>query len=793
MKLTILKQQNRAGSLAAAFDVEAAVLLHAAFWLLLLMMFGCHLGIGQGLLMILLPLGMALLARKHVFGRYLVFYVLLLTVVIVLLLYRFFSNAFLELVNTAVMTVNHTAGFRFIPFHTTTPEGKEGLYQFAAEAVLMALSSAILGQAAAHRHAGTAFWLTTIPVAAGLLLFLKPGLPIILFFLAALLLFFLHCLAGTEHSGFGETNLFFQTAGGIFVFLLLFLALFSNYSGSAAVQSVRDSVSNEVRTIRYAPEETAEGEEGPVFRLIMDQPAWGYLRETSGSDYVDETWKPLSSDSRSGVYEGLDQWLAQKNFYPMMQLSTLYGFDAQRTGSAAKTGTVQVENLGLYSDELHLFYEAVPTADLLGFCKPTEQAVQASGWKGQRNYTYTSYLPVFDDYGTEDLTEWVETLKETEGYDTYREAEAMYRAFVHENYLDIDEKYADMLAGTGVKGLGSSRYPDIVYGVRKYLQDRFTTTEKPEPVVNGNDALLQFVDETRAGTDRQFATLAALMFREAGVPSRYMEGFFLSPSEMKEYSNMKEISLELYENDRHAWVEIYEDGIGWVPVEVTPGFFSLKQEETPQLTEAVKKVSNRTPKPYYDSAPLPDKPAATPPAQQTVDNTWQKILLAVLAALLAIAGIWFGGKAALRRKIAAADGLGSTRFGYRFFLWLLKRRGYDVDREDPWSLEEDFGPACREYLELVYRDTYGAENGCLTPEERKTAADYVLDYWDDRARFQLCRNMSARSPKKRGTAMAMITEVDGPLDVVSPGADAEDSMPSEGETAGEAEGARELE
>ena len=123
---------------------------------------------------------------------------------------------------------------------------------------------------------------------------------------------------------------------------------------------------------------------------------------------------------------------------------------------------------------------------------------------------------------------------------------------------------------------------------------------------------MQFASVTRSGYDAHFATLATLMFREAGVPARYMEGYYLSPKEMAEYADTEEIELEVYDNAAHAWTEIYEDGVGWVPVEVTPGYFSLKEEETPQLTESVQRISKRTPKPFYDSVPLPEENSQTP-------------------------------------------------------------------------------------------------------------------------------------------------------------------------------------
>ena len=749
MKLTVLKQRNRNKRLTAALDMEAAVLLHVAFWFLLLSMFRWGIGFVPVLLAIVLPVLMVLAARKNVFGRYLVFYALVVSAVIVLVGYKFFSNGFLQLLNEAGDAVNETAGFRFVPFHTTIPAGKESLYMIAAEAVLMLVTSAVLGQAAVRKHMLPAFFLTVLPVAVGLLLLLKPGLLLAALFLGALLLFFVHCAAGTEDSGFGETGLFWQMTGGILAFLLLFLLLFWNYSGSSAVQGLRDNVSDKIEAYRYAPEEEGHGMPSGklneaeslhydgtlLFNLDLEQAAYGYLREYAGSSFQNGSWQALDASAMTGKYKGLDQWLAQRDFYPWLQLSKLYELDATRTGSAAQTGKVRVENVGLYSDKLHLLYEAVPDKEFLTMTKPTEQAVFAKGLHGVRDYTYTSYAPIFKDYGAEDLAEWARTLSKLDGYAEYEAVEELYRAFVHDHYLDIDDAYREVIAQTNAASLSSSRYQDIVYGVRKYIQDHFTYSETVETPAKGEDALITFASATRSGYDAHFATLAALMFRDAGVPARYMEGYYLSPKEMEQYADTDDIELEVYDNAAHAWVEIYVDGVGWVPVEVTPGYFSLKEEETPQLTEAVQRVSKRTPRPYSDSAPLPDENPVTPQTPQKKTHTWVWILLGILLLLALLLGGWFGGRRLLRNKISAADSPEATRFGYRFLTRLLKRRGYPIDKEDPYALVSVLGEPFREYLDRVYQDTYSAEDGLLSAEERKAAADYVLDVWDHGQKF----------------------------------------------------------
>ncbi len=742
MKLTIPRQQNRDRSLAAALEMEAAVLVHVAFWLLLLSMFHWGMGVVPVLLMVLLPLAMVLLARRTVFTNYLVFFTMVLSALVVLVGYKFFSNGFLHMLNLAGGAVNETAGFRFVPFATTIPAGRETLYVYAAEAVLMLLTSAVVGQAAVHDCMLPVFLMTAVPVAAGLFLLLKPSLLLVLLFLGALLLFFVHCVAGNGGSGFSQTGILWQAAGSVLAFLALFLLLFYNYSGSASVQKLRNNVADRIETVRYAPETEGSGmtdgnlnragdlsfDGTLLFELSMDKATPGYYRDFVGSRFAGGIWKPLSADAMTGKYMGLDQWLAQRGFYPWLQLGRLFSLDDSRTGPSR---TITVENVGLYSDKVYLNYEAVPTDDLLKQVKPTEQGFFSKGWKGLRNYTFTSYAPLCSDYGAEDLTAWTESLSGAEGYDAYQVPEAMYRSFVHDNYLEIDDAYLDIVSETGISRFSNSRYQDIVHGVRKYLQDNFEFSEKVDLPGKGEDSLVQFASSTHAGYDAHFATLAALLFRSAGVPSRYMEGYYLSGQEMGGYKSGKSVSLSISDEYSHAWVEIYEDGIGWVPVEVTPGYFTLEEEETSETKDTVKKVHKESPRPYYDGTPLQEEPEAAPPEAEKETHGWVFALVALLSLVALLAGGWFGGRRAVRDRIAKADGPEATRFGYRFLLWLLGRRKYPVNKEDPYALVGELGEPFRSYLDAVYRDAYSAEEEQLTPEERKAAADYVLDIWDN--------------------------------------------------------------
>lgn len=77
------------------------------------------------------------------------------------------------------------------------------------------------------------------------------------------------------------------------------------------------------------------------------------------------------------------------------------------------------------------------------------------------------------------------------------------------------------------------------------------------------DFVLHFLEEKR-GFCVHFATAGAMLLRAQGIPTRYINGF------VAELNGQGQGTV--LDSDAHAWVEIYLDGYGWYPVEMTPGY-----------------------------------------------------------------------------------------------------------------------------------------------------------------------------------------------------------------------------
>ena len=85
-----------------------------------------------------------------------------------------------------------------------------------------------------------------------------------------------------------------------------------------------------------------------------------------------------------------------------------------------------------------------------------------------------------------------------------------------------------------------------------------------------------FLTSSKIGHSVHFATAAALMFRYYGIPARYVEGYLITPQDVE--GKQAGDTIEIPGTNGHAWTEIYVDGLGWIPLEMTPSYYGGMEE-----------------------------------------------------------------------------------------------------------------------------------------------------------------------------------------------------------------------
>lgn len=167
----------------------------------------------------------------------------------------------------------------------------------------------------------------------------------------------------------------------------------------------------------------------------------------------------------------------------------------------------------------------------------------------------------------------------------YQQDQSAYQEFVNNSYLYVDSGNVDALKEVCEENGLVKESPTIVSDVVNVLSQKYTYTLHPGRVPWGKDFANYFLLNNKKGFCQHFATAATLLYRYLGVPARYVEGYVIDSENVADGetvadANPKEwvdgdtkgqdvVQVDITDTNSHAWVEVYESGVGWVPVEVT--------------------------------------------------------------------------------------------------------------------------------------------------------------------------------------------------------------------------------
>lgn len=183
---------------------------------------------------------------------------------------------------------------------------------------------------------------------------------------------------------------------------------------------------------------------------------------------------------------------------------------------------------------------------------------------------------------------------------TYAELELVYREFVYKTYLGLDND-TRALADSIIQKQGWSydkngAYADkiaVINSVADYVRgyrNYDISYKAPAFDESTNWAEVFFDKDTYPDAEavcRHYAVAAITLYKELGIPARYASGVYAKGQPNK--------ILDITGENRHAWVEIYIDGIGWIIVDPTAsapifdmdGNGSNDDESKPQVTITV--------------------------------------------------------------------------------------------------------------------------------------------------------------------------------------------------------------
>lgn len=209
------------------------------------------------------------------------------------------------------------------------------------------------------------------------------------------------------------------------------------------------------------------------------------------------------------------------------------------------------------------------------------------------------YRPYYTDYESTEIN------GDTLVYHYYPdngESVMLYDEEPYEKYLNVPKRCeAAVRRICEEAGLGGTE-EDIKEQIVNYFSENYKYTLRPGYYYGDPDYISHFLLESRKGYCAHFASSATMLFRQMGIPARYVEGYAFSYADVVENGELVEgadyddyyvgfseigstalIQIEIPDAYAHAWVEIFDEDRGWIVVDPTP---SSDEEDTTSFWEA---------------------------------------------------------------------------------------------------------------------------------------------------------------------------------------------------------------
>lgn len=349
-------------------------------------------------------------------------------------------------------------------------------------------------------------------------------------------------------------------------------SLFHMLSGSAW-RLFRDEaldvevLDNHVREYQYVEVLRVESSEKPIENI--------YLRGFCGDIYINGSWQRDLDTLEQRCLEDdrdYDAVRAQIAFFTPRKLQEQYG-QGEKTQNA-NLRQIRVNYTGMISEVAYYPYFAEVNSKGIGL------AGDSGFTKGEKtdHIDFLQWKVLEQDFGEIDVpkTQW----------------DIWYEDYVRNQYLVVPQelvsvrKIAAQIAPTLEEDEDHLAKAEAVTG---WLAANTTYSLCPPALTGGADPIEYFLSTSKTGYCMHYAGAAVMLLRELGVPARYASGYLVEAEQFQtidEAETVGEVNAVVSENlpfeavvlddKAHAWVEIYLDTIGWVPVEVTPGYPAIE-------------------------------------------------------------------------------------------------------------------------------------------------------------------------------------------------------------------------
>lgn len=468
-----------------------------------------------------------------------------------------------------------------------------------------------------------------------------------------------------------------------------------------SITEFQDSVKETIHDIRYGKKQLPEGDlrdthalkqsSDEMLQVQTEQEKTLYLRGYVGGKYQDGVWSELPDSFYGEENAGLMKWLEEQSFDPQAQVAAYYSLSEAEDKPEENKVTV----IDKKASRDHMYVPITFEKFTLGrVWEEKDQSMIGKGFFGVRKSTFKelsgsrpSELMVTQN--------WV-TNPKTKAQKNYSKAEAVYRKFVYQSYTTIDRSMNDLMQEVFWSDYESDS--DGIYSavnqIRKVLKTTTTYSETVEEAPDDEDPVRYFLTKSWKGNSMLYASTAVEALRAHGIPARYVEGYYVSADMIAQSRTVVSVTGQ----DTHAWAEVYFDGIGWLPIDVTPGYYydAVTLQQMVNTPDVVHKNAALDPN-SYQSASVTDSEGRQKSTAEKIKNAAKitatvllgfigivLIIILVLFIVLEIRHLYFLIK--LRRIYAKKDGAVHVRLAEKLIFQILGFMG--IEASLGWEAEQ---------------------------------------------------------------------------------------------------------
>lgn len=351
--------------------------------------------------------------------------------------------------------------------------------------------------------------------------------------------------------------------------------MFMTYSPLQIVDDIKTNMQYHGENVVYGKSDYPEGKFSRYnetvitgeerLQIRMSQPKQMYMRGFVGSKYTEDGWVDSDLKIYGGDYEGVFDWFSSNDYSPLTNLSA-YVTQSAEHGGEAKENSIYVEVSNISARRKYQYVpECVTYGSLENLYAPKNDVnFRSQGLGREKDYFFDMVDVMNNDYKAIYGETWYQ---DQTGDKLFHDSENVYGTFARTYYEDVPDElraYFDSHAPNA----GQKMNPfDAIKVVRDYTAGNMSYSNDADEYSGDEDFVIEMLSGHKSGYSAHFATAATMLFRYYGIPARYVEGYLVNPEVGSDV-------ISVTDEDSHAWVEIYAGGLGFIPIEVTPGYYS---------------------------------------------------------------------------------------------------------------------------------------------------------------------------------------------------------------------------